>query len=198
MDNKISNSPNKNIHLRQIWENHIHYGYILPNLKYKENNDSFYFSSEKGINFLNEFCTDINLNLYEKRNFIRVVIKEFNLILNKNEQKIYNIQYQLCKVERDDGVLCIVGIPDFLYFNNYILNKIGKCIEMHILKIDNKKVFNLNYIFERNFEDENNENSENINNIQNEQNFTDFNKISENIQERLNKIDSIKLKPIPF
>ncbi len=58
---------------------------------------------------------------------------------------------------------------------------------MHILKINNKKTFNLNYMF--------NENNDNEYENEDKENY-DINKINQNIKERINKIDSLKIRSI--
>ncbi len=187
MEDRSLNNSNSEKHKKILWEEHQHYGYILPNLRYKIKDNSFYFYSDKGFDFLDKFHTEINLNICQRSNFIRIIIREFNIILNKYENNIYTIQYHICREERDDGIICIIGIPDFIYLNNNELNKIGKCVEMHILKINNKKTFNLNYMF--------NENNDNEYENEDKENY-DINKINQNIKERINKIDSLKIRSI--
>ncbi len=166
-----------------LWENHTHVGYILPNVKYRKDENTFYFQFENKTKFLVEEKDEVNLNNFQRNNFLTIKIKE------ESEYIIYRIPYHIFREERNDGVFCLVGLPENLYLNKFEMKMLGKCVEMHFLKIDHWKIFNISRMIYHYYEEKDKENieSENID-------FENENIVSEKIQKRTALIESIRKK----
>jgi hypothetical protein len=203
----------KNKVIKKLWENVIHCYYILPNLRYNSQQDDFYFVSENPIEFLNTNNYEFKLNLYKREDNFNILIRNYDDIYKKYNTEQYRIIYHLCREEYNKGVICIVGFPENLYLNNMELKLLGKCIEKHVLKINNYRTIHFNkllnennqYIYQNNLKksdelndsnDSNNKENIQLKKFYENENFTNDLEISNKIKQKMDIVNSIKSKPI--
>ncbi len=172
---------------KELWDDHAHYGFLLPNLIYRQKDDSYYFKCKKYIRVFEDIVYEAKLNIYQTFGSLKIRVKEGDIFKN------YTVFYQMCREERHDGIICIVGINNDLFLNKEELKVLGKCLEMHILRINfennyTSNIYNIHNILKK-IKEENNS-------VSNEY-FEDMNYvISMKMQDRINLIDSIKNKKL--
>ncbi len=196
IDNFIENKRLKPKITNKLWENCYHIIYILPNILYKKEEDKFSIKNSESLKVLDE-------NLYIE-DLLFELNRESNLTIYINEDNIsyqHTIFYHICREERKDGIVCIVGIPEHIYLTRQELRTLGKCLEMKILKLKNS--FNLTKMmyFGIKNEDEEDENKfrelgMNSSDILYQKEEEKINRFNEKYQELINKRDSVIDKPL--